>query len=107
MSTPGEHLVHTVDVADDVLEHGANVLGADEHRLGAGERLCAPARELGPAAHRVLELRAVCLHRVARTARAADGAAEEHVVREDEVGRLERAERLCVGLDVRLALSAA
>ena len=35
---------------------------------------------------------------------AANWAAEEHVVRKDELGRLERAERLRIGLHVRVAL---
>ena len=44
------------------------------------------------------------LDRVARAARRADRPAEQHVVREDEVGRQVLAERRCVRLDVRLAL---
>ena len=31
----GRDLVHPVDVTDDVLEHGADVRGADEDRVGA------------------------------------------------------------------------
>ena len=53
--------MHAVDVADDVLEHLADVRGADEDRLGLRERLAPPRRELRVAAHRVLELRAVRL----------------------------------------------
>ncbi len=46
----------------------------------------------------------MCLHGVGQAARATDGRSEQHVVREDNVGRLERAQRLRVRLHVRLAL---
>ncbi len=98
------NLVHAVDVADDVLEHGADVRRADEDRLRAGERLRSPALQLRSSAHRVLELGAVRLHRVARTARGADRPAEEHVVREHEVGRQQFAHGGGVRLDVAVAL---
>ena len=57
------HDLDAVDVPGDLLEHVADVLGAGVDDLGPGERLGAPARELGTAAHRVLELRAVRLDR--------------------------------------------
>ena len=98
------HLVDAVDVPDDVLEHGPNVLGADVDRRGVLERLGAPALELGAAAHRVLELRPVGLHGVAQVACAPDRAAEEHVVREDEVGGTERAKHLRVRIHIGVAL---
>ena len=80
------HLVHALDVADDVLEHCADVRGADEDRTGAGERLGAEARELRSAAHRVLELRAVRLHRVGAVQCRSHRASGQDVVGEDEVG---------------------
>ena len=81
------HLVHVVDVTADVLEHLPDVGRADERRLRGGEALGAPARELGPAAHRVLELGAVRLHGVARAARTRHRPSHQHVVREDDVCR--------------------
>ena len=69
-----------------------------------GERLPPPGLELRAAAHRVLELGAVRLDRVAQAARGADRAAEQDVVREHEVGRCELAQRGRVRLDVALAL---
>ena len=101
------HLVDAVDVTDDVLEHLADVLRADEHRLRPRERLAPPRRQLLVAAHRVLELGAVRLDRVARAGRGADGPAEQDVVREDDVGRQALAQRRGVQLDVALALARA
>ena len=95
-----------VDVPDDVLEHLADVLRADEHRLRTRERLSPPRRQLLVAAHRVLELGAVCLDRVRRPARGADGPAEQDVVREDDVGGQALAESRGIQLDVALALVA-
>ena len=54
------------------------------------ERVCAPGREARIAAHRVLELGAVCLDGERRAGSGPDRPAEEHVVREDEVSREER-----------------
>ena len=72
------------------------------------ERLARPRRESSlVAAHRVLELGAVRLDDVRRAGRGADGAAEQHVVGEDEVGRQERAHRRGVRLDVRVELGLA
>ena len=82
----GRHLVDAIDVADDLLEHVADVRGADEDGLAPGERLSPPCRELGIAAHRVLELGAVSLDARSAPGRCAHGTAEEHVVREDQVG---------------------
>ena len=62
----GRHLVHAVDVAAHLLEHLADVRRADEHGLRSRERLGPSALELGSAAHRVLELRAVRLDGVRR-----------------------------------------
>ena len=105
----GRHLVHALDVAAHVLEHLADVRRADEHGRRALEHLSPPRLELRPPAHRVLELRAVRLDRVARAARRADGAAEEHVVAEDEVGRQLLADgrgvRLDPGVELRRACS--
>ena len=72
--------------------------------LGAGERVRAPARELRVAAHRVLELGAVRLHGERRPVAAPTGPPSEDVVREDEVGREQLAQRRGVRLDVALAL---
>ena len=70
MSTPGRHLVDAVDVADDVLEHLADVRRADEDGLCALERFASPrGQQLRVAAHRVLELGAVGLDGVARAGR--------------------------------------
>ena len=88
----------------DVLEHVADVLGADEDGLGAGERLLPPRRELLVVAHRVLELGAVRLDRVARAARRRDGPAEQDMVGEDEVGRKVLAQRRRVRRHVALTL---
>ena len=100
----GRDLVHAVDVADHLLEHGADMRRADEHRIRALEALPAPHLELRVAAHRVLELGAVRLDRVARAARCADRPAEQHVVREHDVGRQQLPERSRVRLDVALPL---
>src|SRR5205823_11744783 len=56
------HDLDAIDVADDLLEHVADVLGAGIDDLGTGERLRTPLREVGAAPQRVLELRAVRLH---------------------------------------------
>ena len=96
--------VHPVDVPDDLVEHLAGVLGADEDRLGTLERLPPPRRQLLVPAHRILELGAVRLHGEARAARGGDGAAEDHVVREDEIGGQALAERFRVRGHVPLAL---
>jgi hypothetical protein len=91
-------------VADDVLEHFADVLGSDEHRLRASERLASPGGELDVPPHRVLELRAVRFHDVARARRRCDRPAEHDVIREDDVGGQPFAQRHSVQLDVALAL---
>ena len=98
------NLVHAVDVADHVLEHLADVRGADEDRLRARERFATPRRELRVAAHRVLELGAVRLDDVARAGRSRHRPPEQDVVREDDVGRQVLAQRRRVELDVALAL---
>jgi len=90
--------------ADDLLEHRTDVRRADEDGVGAGECLRPPPLQLGPPAHRVLELGTVRLHRVARAGRGRDGAAEQHVVREYDVRRQQLAHERCVGLDVAFAL---
>ena len=95
----GRDLVHALDVPDDVLQHVPDVGRADEDGLGARERFPPPRRQARVAAHRVLELGAVRLDRVARAGRGPDGAAEEDVVAEDEVGRQQLADRGGVALD--------
>ena len=79
--------MHPLHRPADLLQHRADVLRADECRRGPLERLAAPAPELWVASHRVLELRAVRLDGVPRPGGRADGPAEQHVIREDEVGR--------------------
>ena len=102
----GRHLVHPIDVTDDVFEHLADVRGADEDGLRPFERLPPPGRELRIAAHRVLELRAVSLDAEARTRRCTHRTAEEHVIREDEVGRQQLADRGRIPLDPVVELGA-
>src|ERR671937_242742 len=101
----GRHLVDAIDVADDLLEDGANVSRADEDGLGLCEAVSSPRRKLRVAAHRVLELGAVRLDGVGRGGGRRDGPAQEDVVREDEVGRQLAADRGRVGVDVALAFS--
>ena len=102
----GRHLVDALDVTDDVLEHLADVLRAHEGRIRLRERLPAPRLELGAAAHRVLELGAVRLDAERRACCRADGGTHQDVVREDEVGGQQLAQRRGVRLDVRGALGA-
>ncbi len=83
------HLVHPLDLADDVLQHLADVLRADVDRGRRRERLAPPGREILVAAHRVLELRPVGLDAEGQPGGRADGAAEQDVVREEKVGRRE------------------
>ena len=99
-----EHYVHLNAAA--VREHLPDVVGADDDRLGVRERSPPPRGQLLVAAHRVLELGAVRLDRVARTGRGGDRAAEQNVVREDEIGRQTLAQGRGVELDVALALGA-
>ena len=68
-------------------------------RGGQLERLAPPALELRVTPHRVLELRAVRLDGVPRPGGRADGPAEQHMVRKDEVGREQRAHGGCVRID--------
>ncbi len=103
---PGRHLVHALDVADDLLQHPADVLGADEDRAGARERLAGPRGQLGVTADRVLELRAVGFHRIRRARGGGDRAAEQDVVREDEVSGKLGTDRGGVRLDEAIALLA-
>ena len=58
-------------MADDVLQHLADVRRADEHRRRAGEALAPHAASSGVAAHRVLELGPVRLDRERAPPRAA------------------------------------
>ena len=101
---PRRHLVHALDVTDDLLEHRADVSRPDEHRPRGLEHPSPPLRELAVAAYRVLELRAVRLHGVRRPRSCADGPARQDVVREDEIGGQQLPHRACVELDVALAL---
>ncbi len=99
----GGHLDHTVDVADDLLEDGPDVVGADERRIGMHEQLGTPALELGAPAHRVLELGAVRLDAKRHAADgSADGGTKQDVVRKYQVGRQQLAQSSRVRLDVGL-----
>ena len=97
---PGRHLVHALRVRErpaDLRQHRADVRRADEDATRVAQALPAPLRQLGMVAHRVLELGAVRLHRERRR-RARDGSgtdrpAQQHVVREDEVGGQQLAQR--------------
>ena len=71
----------------------------------AAQRLGAPGRERGVAAHRVLELGAVRLDGERRAGGGADRAAEEDVVREDDVGGKQGADRGGVRLDPGVELA--
>ena len=75
-----------VRVPADLGEHGADVLRADERRPGGRQGLGSPGREPGVASHRVLELGAVRLDGERGARGGADRPAEEHVVREHDVG---------------------
>ena len=80
-------------------EHLPDVGRPDERRPRLLERLPPPRTEIGSAPHRVLELRAVRLDGERLPRGDADGAAEQHVVREHEVGGREGAHRRRVRLD--------
>ena len=100
----GRYLVDAVDVTAHLLEDVADVGRPDEHRARVRERLPPPGFELGPAAHRVLELGAVRLDREACTGGDPDRPAEENVVAEHEIRGKPRAERGAVRLDPALEL---
>ena len=87
-------------MADDLLEHRANVLRPDIRRLRLCERLSPPLAELWSAAHRVLELGAVRLDAERRTTRRSDRAAHQDMVGEHEVGRHQLAKSSGVRVDV-------
>ena len=101
---PGRYLVDVLDVADDLVEHRADVFRADEDGSRLLERLPPPLGELGTPAQRVLELGAVRLDRERRSRRRSDRPAEEDVVGEDDVGRQVLAQRRGVRLDPALEL---
>ena len=100
----GRNLVHAVDVADDVFEDGTDVRGTDEHRFRVCEGLRPPRRQLVVAAHRVLELRAVCLDHEGCAAGETDRSAEQDVICEHEICGQPCAERGGVPLDVAFTL---
>jgi hypothetical protein len=103
---PRRNLEDALGVAADVVDHRPDVRGADERRPRVGERLRAPRSEIGPAAHRVLELRPVRLDRERAARREPHGTAEEHVVREHEIGGQQLANGCGVCLDPALELGA-
>src|SRR5438445_9829231 len=100
------NLVHPRDVSHDVLQHLANVPGADEDRLGVLEARATPCSEVLVAAHRVLELGAVSLDREWKSGGDRDGPPEQDVIREHEIGRRVSAQSGRVQGDVTIALRA-
>ena len=98
-------LEHALDLADDVFEHlGGCAASRRTSPPPARASRAAPRLELGPAAHRVLELGAVRLDAERSARRGADRPAHQHVVREHEVGGQQLAQRGRVRLDVRALL---
>ena len=63
---PRRNLAHAVDVANHLREHLADVARSDIHHLRRLEAPAPPFAQLGVPSHRVLELRAVGLYRIAR-----------------------------------------
>ena len=96
----GRHLVDALGDPGDLLDDAADVGRADIDRLGRFQAVPTPPLELGPASHRVLELGAVRLDPERPAEALADRSAHQDVVREDEAGRAEVAERGDVRLDV-------
>ena len=96
----GRHLVDALDRARHLLDDAADVGRADVDRLRGCEAVPPPPLELGPAAHRVLELGAVRLDPERPAEARADRSAHQDVVREDEPGGAEVAEDGGVRLDV-------
>ena len=78
----------------------ADVRRADIDRVGRLEHVSTPLLELRPAAHRVLELRAVRLDAEGRARAGADRTAHQDVIREDEVGGQQLLQRGDVRVDV-------
>ena len=88
----GRHLVDAVDVADDLLEHLADVLRADEDGLGAARATPSPTPASSAFPRIEYSSSEPCALTAKRTPLAdADRAAEQDVVGEDEVGRAARA----------------
>ena len=90
-------------MADYVLEDLSNMPRADEGRLRERQSLTTPLLESRVAPHRVLELGPVGLDAKARAGGGADRRAHQHVVREDEVGGPQVAQRIGIRLDVAAA----
>ena len=78
----------------------------DEDGFGSGQAFAPPSGKVVVAAHRVLELRAVCLHRERHSAGPANRSAEQHVVREDQIGGHLCAQRRRIERDVAVSLGA-
>ena len=96
----GRHLVDAFGDPRDLLDDAADVGRADVDRLCGFQAVPPPPLELGPAAHRVLELGAVRLDPERPAEVRADRSAHQDVVREDEAGGAEVAEGGDVRLDV-------
>ena len=76
-----------LDRTDHLLQHLADVLGADVDRGRVAQRLARPRRQLGVPADRVLELRPVCVDRMPPPGGRRDRASHQEMVGEDEIGR--------------------
>ena len=99
--------MNSIDVADDVLQHFANVPRADEDRPCAGEGFPTHCRQLWVPPHRVLELRAVRLHRIRGSGRGGYRRAHQDMVGEDEICGQVLTKRGRIGLDVLVTLARA
>ena len=75
-----------LDRPTHVSEDAADVLGTDDHRGRAGERLGTPLRQLVVATHRVFQLRPMRGHRVARAGRRSHRTAEDHMTHDHQIG---------------------
>ncbi len=93
-----------IDVPADLFEHLADVLRADERRGGARESRSPPLGECVVPAHRILELGAVGLDRVASAGRRTDRPTEQDVIGEHEIGRQQLPDRGRVRLNPALEL---
>jgi hypothetical protein len=95
--------VHAVDVADDLLEHVADVL--EPTTTARRARALLPHADSSALPRIEYSSSEPCAFTRTARRRRADGRAEQHVVREDEVGGQVLAQRRGVQLDVALALA--
>ena len=100
----GRHLVDALDVSDHVLEHPADVLGADVHGLRAGERLGTERSSSGRPRIEYSSSEPWAFTAKRAPLARATGRAHQHVVREDDVRGQQLAQRGTVRGDVRVTL---